>query len=290
MTKPNGGKSKAGKLRAARPERASSRKQQAGAAWRTASPRGGRTADSSAGIALWRQIAEDIEADIETGRLAGGARMPTEAAMAERFGVNRHTLRRAIAELTSKGLVEASPGRGTFVRAARLAYPIGPSTRFSEIIAGSGQEPGGRLLRYGRVMVPSGIRDWLGLPEDGEVIELEHLRAADSVPICFATTWFPAARLAGIGEAYAVHGTITASLAACGIDSYRRLRTHISCRNANSAERDALELARGANVLVIDSLNVDARGHPIQVSHTRFAADRVRLVVEDEAGQPPRGG
>lgn len=247
-------------------------------AWRDTPGRDGER--RSAGIALWRQIAEDIELDIETGRLTPGMQLPTEAALAERYGVNRHTLRRAISELTQKGLVEATPGRGTFVRSARLAYPVGQSTRFSENIAGSGREPGGRLLSYARITVPEGIREELQVEAGTDVIELEHLRVANDVPICFATTWFPCERFAGIGEAYAETGTITDSLAKFGVREYRRLRTSITCRAANSQERELLALERGAIVLVNDSVNVDVDGVPVQASHTRFAAERVQLVFE----------
>ena len=247
-------------------------------AWRPVTASEGTGA--SAGVALWRQIAEDIESDIETGRFSAGTQLPTEAALAARFGVNRHTLRRAIGELTKKGLVEATPGRGTFVRTARLAYPIGQTTRFSEAIAEKGREPTGQHLRHATVTVPPGIAGLLNLAVDAKVVELEHLRGAGELPICLATTWFPASRFEGIGEAYAKFRTITKSLAKFGAKEYRRHRTLISCRTANSREREFLQLERGANVLVIDSVNVDADGVPIQASHSRFAADRVQLEVE----------
>ena len=55
----------------------------------------------------------------------------------------------------------------------------------------------------------------------------------------------------------------------------------ISSRTANSEEREYLQMSRGAIVLIIDSVNVDARERPIQSSHSRFAADRVQLIVEN---------
>src|SRR4030088_3041402 len=90
------------------------------------------------GHAVWRQIAERIETDIGAGRLPPGARLPNEMQLAETFAVNRHTVRRALAELAAKGLVRASVGRGTFVELPRLAYSIGPRTRFSEIVEREG--------------------------------------------------------------------------------------------------------------------------------------------------------
>ncbi len=248
-------------------------------AWRPIAGSAGSGGNS--GVAVWRQIAEDIEMDIETGRLAKGDRLPSEMDLAAQFGVNRHTLRRAINELAQKGLVEATPGRGTFVRGDRIAYPIGRSTQFSQAIAEIGREPRGQLLGYATVRATPVVAEMLDIESENEVVQLEHLRAANELPICLSTAWFPADRFAGIGEAYAKFGTITKSLAKFGVQDYRRSRTLITSRAANGNEREHLGLERGASVLVVDSVNTDDKGRPIQAGHSRFAAERVQLVVEN---------
>ena len=55
------------------------------------------------GVALWRQIASQIEEDIAARHFPPGGRLPTEQELATRFEVNRHTLRRAVAALEDKG-------------------------------------------------------------------------------------------------------------------------------------------------------------------------------------------
>ena len=99
-----------------------------------------------AGVALWRQIADDLERAIVQGELPTGARLPGEVDIAERFAVNRHTVRRALAELSSRGLVRAARGSGTYVETSRLPYPINAHTRFSEIVGAAGRQAGGRLV------------------------------------------------------------------------------------------------------------------------------------------------
>src|ERR1700759_2168801 len=89
------------------------------------------------GIAMWRRIADAIRLDIVGGKLARGEKLPGEMQLAERFAVNRHTVRRALAALTAEGVVRGGQGRGTFVdQAKRLSYRIGRRTRFSEGLAG----------------------------------------------------------------------------------------------------------------------------------------------------------
>ena len=51
------------------------------------------------GVTLWRQILGCIRGEIESGAYPPGARLPTEAELSARFGVNRHTVRRALEEL-----------------------------------------------------------------------------------------------------------------------------------------------------------------------------------------------
>ena len=64
---------------------------------------------------LYQQIVEQIEQSIRSGLLKPGDQLPAERDLAERFGVSRTAVREAVKALCEKGLVEALPGRGTFV-------------------------------------------------------------------------------------------------------------------------------------------------------------------------------
>lgn len=232
------------------------------------------------GIAAWRQIADELAAEIGAGRLVSGAQLPTESQLATRFGVNRHTVRRGLAELAQRGLVRATQGRGTFVEALPLRYPIGPRTRFSEIVSRAGREAGGRLLAAATLGADARVAAHLGLAEGAPVVRLDTLRFADGTPISFGSGYFPLPRFEQLADAYRTHGAITPALAACGIADYRRLETRISARPASAEEAALLDLAPGRLLLVVDSVNVDEEGRRIQYTHAQFSADRTELVVE----------
>src|SRR6201985_1777070 len=102
--------------------------------------------DAASGVALWRQVADGIERGIASGTFASGERLPGETEIAETYRVNRHTVRRALAALSERGLVRAERGSGTYVEAPRLAYPLRSRTRFSEIVGAGGREPRGQLI------------------------------------------------------------------------------------------------------------------------------------------------
>lgn len=236
--------------------------------------------ERTGGVALWRQIAERLKADIRSGVWEQGARLPTEAALAERFGVNRHTIRRAVAELASQGLLSTRQGRGTFVESAPITYPIGSRTRFSEIISRQARTPGGRLIANSREIALPWLIEKLELTGGEAVHRIEALRVADGVPISLSTSWFPAQRFPDLVTRYAETGSITKALATHGLTDYFRKRTDISARLAEPDEARWLQLTPGAPVLVTDLTNVDKDGKPIQVSQTRFAAERIQLTVE----------
>lgn len=231
------------------------------------------------GLAAWRQIADGLDADLAAGRLRPGQKLPTEAQLARRFGVNRHTVRRALAVLAARGLVRATQGRGTFVEARPLPYPIGPRTRFSEIVAQAGREAWGDLLAAAETVAGEETAAALGLRPGAPVIELTTLHTADGTPISLARTRLPLPRFAGLERIYAETGSLTRALAALGVADYVRLSTRITARTAGADEAARLDLAPGRALLVVDSVNVDAQGQRIQATRAHFAADRVELLV-----------
>jgi GntR family phosphonate transport system transcriptional regulator len=232
------------------------------------------------GVTLWRRIADDIEQEIVAGAYASGERLPGEVEIATRFDVNRHTVRRALAELAERGLVRAERGSGTFVAPRRLAYPIGVRTRFSEIVGTAGHEAGGRLVADDEEPATRAVAQRLGLALGEPVVRLEILRSADRVPICVGTTWLPARRMADAAKVFRAKRGLTAIFAHYGIRDYRRQSTHISAAMADAVDAQLLRIAPGRPVLLVESTDVTATGEPLSTKRTRFAADRVELVVE----------
>ncbi len=232
------------------------------------------------GIAAWRQIADEIEHEIASGHLRPQAQLPTEAALSARFGVNRHTVRRALAALAGKGLVRATRGSGTFVEAPPLAYPIGERTRFSEIVSRAGREADGALISSREIAVDDHLASALRVAPGSQALELTTLHRADGTPISTALTWLPLPRFAGFAASYAALGSITRALAEFGVSDYLRLSTRITARGAAPDEAAILELASGRVVLLVESVNTDPEGAAIQATRAVFAADRVEFVVE----------
>lgn len=236
-----------------------------------------------AGVALWRRIADEIERAIADGTHPEGSRLPGETEIAERFGVNRHTVRRAIAGLAERGLVRAARGSGTFVASRRIPYPIGARTRFSEIVGTTGYAAGGRMLAGRTEPAGRDVASRLRIAEGNPVVRIDALRRADKFAICVATSWLQADRFGGAEKIYASVRSMTRTLEHFGAGDYRRRSTRISAANADASDAAHLGLAPGRPVLVVDSVDVDGKNRPVLATRARFAADRVEFVIESEA-------
>ncbi|MBU2533603.1 MAG: phosphonate metabolism transcriptional regulator PhnF, partial [Alphaproteobacteria bacterium] len=232
-----------------------------------------------AGEPIWSQIARSVEQQIVAGNLPSGTRLPTETQLAASFEVNRHTLRRALRELVRKGLITATPRRGTIVSRRRIPYPIASKLSFEAIITSSGREPGDRLISHTIGLAPKEMAEWLGIAERSSVVDLRFVRVANNVPICLTSAWLPADRFERVGVMFERLGCLDKALAKLGVVGYALQQTRITSQSASGDEMEQLEISQGASVLVVDSLFVDDNNEPILVSHNRFAADRIELVV-----------
>ncbi|MEU9415363.1 GntR family transcriptional regulator [Streptomyces sp. NPDC048272] len=81
----------------------------------TTVPGVGRQSATAGWLAPYEQIMADLRMRIHEGDLPAGARLPSEAELAESYGVSRGTVRRAVRELEAAGYVQARQGVGRFV-------------------------------------------------------------------------------------------------------------------------------------------------------------------------------
>jgi GntR family phosphonate transport system transcriptional regulator len=231
------------------------------------------------GVSLWRQIARALEDEIAAGSLAPGARLPTEAQMAARFAVNRHTVRRALEELQRGGLVRVEQGRGSFVAEDVLDYAVSPRTRFSEWIRRHNKEPSGTLLELREMPADQTVATELGLRAGARTVMLERLGLADGRPVSISQHWFPAARFPGLLQALRESG-ISDALATCGLPDYRRQTTRVSARLPSAPEATLLRMPRNRPLLITENINVDPQGAVVEYGTSRYPTPRVQIVFE----------
>ena len=232
------------------------------------------------GVARWRQISQALRTAIEGGEFVPGMQLPTEAALAARFAVNRHTARRAIEDLARLGLVRTEQGRGSFVTEEVLEYRVGTRTRFSEWLRRHNRDGEGRVLELRETVADAAVASGLQVSAGDPVVLLERLAVTEGKPVSLARRWFSSARLPGLFAALQSEPTITAALARVGVADYLRQSTKVTARLPTATEATLLDMARARPLLVCENVNVDCDGRIVEFCIARYPTPRVQIVFE----------
>jgi GntR family transcriptional regulator, phosphonate transport system regulatory protein len=237
---------------------------------------------SDAALPLWRQIQEAISREIFTGSLEPGQKIPSAHELAKRFGVNRHTVRRAINELAKRNLVRTETGSGTYVRERPYYYPITDRTRCSQTMGNYSIATRYELIEHRLESPGATVCESLGR-DVKRVYCLVYRSYVDERLFDYSEAYFPAQRFPGLPEVFERHRSVTRTLAEFGVRDYLRQSTAIMAKLPAAAIAKHLSLAPGRPVLHVCSTNVDLDGVPVQYGETYFSGDWVRLMVV-----PPR--
>ncbi|WP_170761469.1 phosphonate metabolism transcriptional regulator PhnF [Ruegeria lacuscaerulensis] len=231
---------------------------------------------------VWKSIALGLTSEIAEGRYSTGDRLPTEAQLAAQHGVNRHTVRRALAEMAEQGLVRPRRGAGVFVAARPTDYPIGKRVRYHKNISASGKFPGKTILSLTTRKADEAEAEALHLEPGDNVHVYDGLSLADGQPIGLFQSVFPADRLPDILAALSDTQSVTKALQRCGVEDYTRVSTRLTARAATATQALHLQISEGAPVLFSIGINVGPAGEPVEYGRTVFAGERVTLTIDED--------
>ncbi len=230
---------------------------------------------------IWKSIATALTADIGAGRYVPGDKLPTEADLSARFGVNRHTLRRAIADMADRGLVHSRRGSGVFVMAEPTEYPIGRRVRYHQNLAAAGRIPGKKILSLETRTADAREGEALGLQAGAQVHVYDGLSLADNVPVALFRSVFPAQRFPTLLKDLEDSQSVTKALELANVRDYVRAHTRLTAKRATAHQAVQLNISEGDPILRTVGVNVDVDGAPVEYGRTWFVGDRMTLVVDD---------
>lgn len=231
------------------------------------------------GIALWRQIAQHLRNDIEGGTLTSGTKLPTEPELAKRFGVNRHTVRRAVGVLQDDGLVSVEQGRGTFVREWANNHSLSNRSKLARAPEQDAADRG-ETLRLTHVAADTHVASALRLRPGDKVIQLDLVSVIDGKPISLSSHFIPAKRFKGFEKAFRQTHSVEDALKKCGVKGLSHGRTKVSASLPSAAEAKVLRLPKGQPLVVAENVIVDLKGHPVDFTIARTAGGRSTMVFE----------
>ena len=140
---------------------------------------------------LYARVETVLAGEITDGELKVGDQLPTEDSLIARFGVSRITVRRAIQNLVSRGLVEIRRGKGTFVAAQKFTQDLKELSGFVEDMHALGRKPTARVLGREIVSADATVASQLALTRGERVVRIRRVRLADGTPLSFDETFLP---------------------------------------------------------------------------------------------------
>ncbi|GAC1363202.1 MAG: GntR family transcriptional regulator [Ktedonobacteraceae bacterium] len=150
---------------------------------------------------LYKQVLSRLSEAIKSGKIGAGDKLPTEAELAQAYGISRTTARRALDELRRLGLVRREPGRGTFRVDPVLKADLTYLHSFSDEIRRLGYQPGARLLAKHEVTADQAVANQLNIPVGSPVMSIRRLRMADEQPIFVCDSYLPLTRFPVLRDA-----------------------------------------------------------------------------------------
>lgn len=228
----------------------------------------------------WQLVAQNIEAEIRAGRLAPGEKLPVEPELSARYGVGRHTLRRAIAALADRGVVLVRQGSGMYVNDDAMRYVLGRRTRFTEVVTRQNRSPSGTLISEGEVNANERVAEHLNVAVGTACVLIETLQRVDGAPMSIVSHHFPLTRFSGLADAYKETGSISLALARFDAADYVRRSTTLTAAMPDARDRRLLELPKNTPIIVTEAVNVDRDGTPLEYGLGRSSPLQLQIVVE----------
>jgi GntR family transcriptional regulator len=245
---------------------------------------------------MYRQIAEDLRRQIESGELAPGSQLRTELELREMYSASRNTVRDAVKWLITRGLVETRPGQGVFV--VETIVPV-VTTLSSNLASGFGlegvayrsevlahrREPMTSAPRVEVQLAAPQVANALGVQAGTSVVSRHQQRYIDRTPWSLQTSMYPmqlvergAHRLyeaADISEGAIGYLSDVLSIKLAG------WRERITVRAPDETEAAFFKLPADGRVSVIETFRTgfDEDGAPFVLTVTVYPADRNEFVV-----------
>jgi len=243
---------------------------------------------------MYRQIADDLREQIESGQLRPGQQLQTEIELREHYNASRNTVRDAIKWLTALGLVETRLGQGIFV-VTRIDPFVTTLTRTEGEVAEGSQsisnlskvrdrlKPASVCLRVEIQGAPEHVAIPLGIAPGTEVISRHEQRHVDRTPYSLQTSFYPV-KFADDGadrlrsSRYIEGGTVRYLRERLGIKQ-AGYRDVITVRVPNAIEADFFKVDCRSAMFEIFRVAFDGNGNPMRLTVTVLPANRNQLVV-----------
>jgi len=231
-------------------------------------------------LTLYAKIEETIATEIAQGEYSPGDQLPTEDALLQRFQVSRITVRRAIQNLVSRGLLEIRRGLGTFVLSPRIEAELTKLTGFVEDMNAAGRKATARVISQGIVAGSARVAERLQLAKGTNVMQIKRVRLAGGIPISFDETYLPLP----LGKKIVrndlrLHPIFTLLEEEYGVPLVEA-DYKLEAVSATKAVADILQIRVGSPIFQVERTSMTTGNQPVDYEVLSYRGDHVRFVTK----------
>ncbi|MEM1264414.1 MAG: UTRA domain-containing protein [Pseudomonadota bacterium] len=227
----------------------------------------------------WKHVYTELRQDIRRGAARPGRPLPTQDALAARFRVKRHAVRRAIDALKKDGLVVSWQGKCAFVQDQASQHRLTDRPRLRVDAAAQGYAVSTERIAGALRRIPAEVAPMLKLPGAAHILSGERVVRLDGAAVQVVRHYFDGRRFPGIIETLERLDSVRAALSAHGVADFRRAGTRIVSRRPTQHETVILEITPTQPVLALVTGSVDATGAPVLATETVSRGDRMHILV-----------
>lgn len=231
------------------------------------------------GTALHRQLFIVLRDEITRGVYAVTGALPNEEALGDRFGVSRITVRRALADLVTLGLVERRHGLGTFVKASPHTARETPNLSFIDALHQVATETQVQVLQVERVAPLPDVAAVLQLAPGELALHAYRLRSVAGVPVMMTEAWVPGFVGKRVTAARLRKRALYEVLQEEGVQ-FGRVVQEFSAQAASPDVARFLKVEIGSPLLKLVRLMHDVEARPVQHLTALLPPDRSRMLME----------
>ncbi len=230
---------------------------------------------------LYVQIQEHIAELILSGKLPPESKLQSEREISEELGVSRMTVRKALTELVSEGLLERRHGSGTYVAKPRVTYESHELINNLKALQDRNLAIASQLLEFSEVVASRRLAEQLEVEIGHPLYRVVILRFANRVPVILERAFFPCSRCPNLEEWDLEKTPIFDLLVGVYGANLQRISQTVEAVAANDVIAKQLRVEEGFPLLMLSRVLYNAAsGKPIEYSQDFLRSDFARIHME----------
>lgn len=221
---------------------------------------------------LYVQIKEILKKRILDGDYQPHERLPSENELMQLFKVSRITVRQALRDLYSEGLVFSAQGKGTFVSKPKAVQDVQRLEGLGEAMTPKGYHASARVLEVSECRAPKAVQEALRLDKGEDVVRVKRIRYLSQTPVSVDTSYFPLR----IGRKFMgrdLTGDIFPMLENQLHVQLGKADIRLEARKADADTAALLEMETGDAMMWVTRLTFNRQQQPVDFEYLAFRGD-----------------